>query len=764
VALWQGLYGERPFAGETLNELVLAVSTGRRREPRAGVRVPSWLRRVVERGLATMPERRFATMTALLSALASGAGRRRRGFVIAGALALGMIVGMGIGARQVLLRQRVAACVAEGASVRALWDAGVRGRLEEALVAAEAGHAGTQALRSLDAFAAGWAGARTVACERVLVEGRWDRDTSERALGCLQAARGALAGALAHLHDGDPRGALRVTQAAASLPALTPCLDARALALRPPLPGDRAAQAELARLELLLERASSLRAAGQVGEGWRLARSLVPRADALGWGPLAARVRLVAGPIAVEAGAPAEAEALLEEGLLLAMRAGEAGLTAEALIGLTRVVGDGLARREEGLRWGRQAAAQLEQIGATRGLLGAAQRASVGEVLLRAGAAVEAEAAFGEALAIYEGELGPEALEVASTLLRVATVQLRRGEVEASRRTGERCLAIRTATLGAEHPEVGAALAFLAKTYHANGDFAEAQRLLERSIALRGRAYGPDAPPMAREYNNLAAVLEARGDYIAAQRFYEWSLAIREGTLPPDHPDLALTMRNLANVYTRRGAYAAGRRLFDRALAISERNEGPESLEVAFILHNMGVLVDSQGEATAALRLYERALQIRELRLGPDAPLVADTLNNLAHVSLRRGDFDAAERLQRRVLAIYERTLPPGHSEFGYPLAGLGDIAFGRGRAAEAVVWLERALRVSQGEGGGGEPGRGGAIRAGASAVGRGARPGAGGGAGPRGDRGVSRGAGDPHARAGRGGGVAAGARAVIGW
>jgi len=698
VALWQGLYGERPFHGETLHELVLAVSTGRRREPRAGVRVPGWLRRVVERGLAREPERRFATMTALLSALASGAGRRRRRFALAGALALGIAVGAGVGARQLQQGRRAAACVAEGASVRALWSEATRGRLEAALAAAEAGQAGRQALRSLDEFAAGWAGARTVACRRVLVEGRWDADTSERAQGCLQAARGALAGALANLQDGDPRGALRVTQAAATLPALTPCLDVRALALRPPLPRERAAQAELGRLEGLLERASSLRAAGRALEGFALARSLVPRADALGWGPLAARMRLVAGPLAVDAGAPAEAEALLEEGLVLAMRAGEAGLTAEALIGLTRVVGDALARREDGLRWARMAAAQLEQIGARDGLLGAAQRASVGDVQLRAEALAAAEQAYAEALAIRERELGPEHPEVAATLLRVATVELARGESLAARRTAERCLAIRTATLGAEHPDVGATLEFLGKTYYATGDFAAAQRLLERAIAVRTRAYGADALPLAREYNNLAAILERRGDNIAAQRLYERALAIVEKALPAEHPEVALFSRNLANMYTRRGAHAAGRALFDRALASTERAQGRESLDVAFILHNMGVLLQDQGEATGALRLYERALEIREARLGPDAPLVADTLNNLANVRLQRGDLDETERLQRRVLAIYERTLPPGHSEFGYPLVGLAAVDMARGRPAEAVVWLERALRVSQGE------------------------------------------------------------------
>ena len=699
VALWQGLYGERPYAGETLHELVLDVTTGKRREPRPGARVPAWLRRVVLRGLATEPEQRWPTMAALLSALQSGAGRRRRSFAIAGALALCVLAGAGAGG-WAWQRSRIAAvCAAEGASIRGLWDEATRARLGDALRAADAGHAEGQALRSLDAFAAEWAGARTLACRRVLLDGDWDGDTSTRAQGCLQAARWSLEAALANLADDDPRGALRVTQAAAKLPALAPCLDVRALALRPQAPRDRSDQAELAGIERLLERAGSLHAAGRIGDAWKLARALLPRADALGWGPLAARVRLVAGPLAVAASELALAETLLEEALLLAMRAGEAGLQAEALVALTRVVGDTLARPEDGLRWARQAEAQVEQVGATGGLLGAAQRASVGDVQVRRSALAEAEAAYDEALAIRERVLGPMHPEVATSLLSLAVVKLRRGEVEAARRAAGRSLAIRRETLGPEHPEVGAALAFLGTSYHATRDFAEAQRLLEQAIALRARAFGADALPLANNYNNLAVMFEARGDYIAAQRLYERTLAIVEATLPPDHPDIAARSRNLATVYLQRGAFAAAQRLYERALVIRERELGAESKEVAFILNGLGVAYKGQGAYPQALRMYTRALQIRELRLGPDHAEVADTLNNLAGVQQDRGDLDEAERLQRRVLAIYERTLPPEHSEFGYPLLGLGELALARGRATEAVAWLERGLRASKGEG-----------------------------------------------------------------
>jgi Protein kinase domain/Putative zinc-finger len=97
VALYEALYGERPFAGKHLAELEAEVAAGRVRPPpaRTRSRVPASLRAIVLRGLSVRPGDRFSTMDDLVAAL--GRDRTRVPRTVAWlALALAAIAGVGL--------------------------------------------------------------------------------------------------------------------------------------------------------------------------------------------------------------------------------------------------------------------------------------------------------------------------------------------------------------------------------------------------------------------------------------------------------------------------------------------------------------------------------------------------------------------------------------------------------------------------------------------------------------------------------------------
>ncbi|MCH9687900.1 MAG: serine/threonine protein kinase, partial [Deltaproteobacteria bacterium] len=78
VALWEAVYGERPFRGGSLAALGYAVLNGNIEPPPRGTAVPGWLHAVLLRGLSTRPEDRHPDMQSLLRELSRDRARRWR--------------------------------------------------------------------------------------------------------------------------------------------------------------------------------------------------------------------------------------------------------------------------------------------------------------------------------------------------------------------------------------------------------------------------------------------------------------------------------------------------------------------------------------------------------------------------------------------------------------------------------------------------------------------------------------------------------------
>ncbi|MBA3500483.1 MAG: serine/threonine protein kinase [Deltaproteobacteria bacterium] len=110
VALYEALYGKRPFSGSTRDELADSVMNGRV-DAAPSSRVPSSLRSLLLRAMSTKPGDRFATMADLLRALGRDRGRRPRRIAI-GALMMFALVTVGF-VSDSILRERTRAVTRE---------------------------------------------------------------------------------------------------------------------------------------------------------------------------------------------------------------------------------------------------------------------------------------------------------------------------------------------------------------------------------------------------------------------------------------------------------------------------------------------------------------------------------------------------------------------------------------------------------------------------------------------------------------------------
>ncbi len=611
VMAWELLFGERPFAGETIMTLSAAILAGQKRPPPRGRRVPRWLRAVLERGLAVDPSRRWPTMTALLAALERGrrlARLKTAGLALAGSAVIALA---GVAYHQRDIVRRTAACEAAGAEIDAVWNDGARTQMRRAFVETGASLAETVAEKVtpwLDRQAEAWRRARTDACLDAEVRGAWTPDLLDRAAWCLDERRAVLESLISELGRADPTTVQRAVVAASSLGAVTSCVD-EALLLRQPEP-PRERRQDIQDLYAVLSRARALADAGRFTDALAVATRARARAEALGWPPIVAAARVREGRISLDAGMYEQAEELLQSAYFEAARLGLWDLAAEAATDLIRAVGEKLSRLTDGRAWVRHAEVAAAHAGDPGGLLEASRVNGLANVQVRAGLYAEALALYQRSLEIQEAALGPDHPRLANNLNNIAIVHYSLGDYAAARALLGRALAIREQALGPAHPVVAETLGNLAAVYHAEGAYAEALPLHERAVTSMEAAFGPDHPKVSDALNNLASDHLALGQYAASLALHERALAIRERARGPEHPDVAQTLQNLGNVHAATGRHAEARALFERALAIQEKTLGRDHPEVADILQCLAATHIALNDAASALPLVERAAAI----------------------------------------------------------------------------------------------------------------------------------------------------------
>ena len=264
-ALYEALHGRRPFTGEpdAIRDAVLA---GR---PLAHPRdLPAWLRRILERGLATDRERRFASMAELVAALEAdpAAARRRRAIGVAVAA---VVVAAAGGYAAIAARdrdQQLTACRDAPDELAGSWDPPHKAAIAAGFgVAERPGRARTWAKleQLVDRRAAALRAARAQTC-LASARGEQSRELAAKRSACLDERRDelvALAGLMAR-SGSDPASLIA---AARRLQAIDRCSDTDRLAGESAPPSDPGRRTALRDIRAALGAARVMTAAGQLG-------------------------------------------------------------------------------------------------------------------------------------------------------------------------------------------------------------------------------------------------------------------------------------------------------------------------------------------------------------------------------------------------------------------------------------------------------------------------------------------------------------------
>ena len=183
VALYEGLYGQRPFRGEDMEAIAAHAGIGLPRDPPEDSRTPAWLYGVLARGLSARPKDRFPSMDALLAALNVRHTTWTRAVALAMAVLAGTTLALWHGQQPPPLL-----CAGAERKLAGVWDDGRRERAHEAFLATGAPGAPETwrtVERNLDEYAAGWVKMHTEACEATQLRGEQSQEMLDLRTQCL---------------------------------------------------------------------------------------------------------------------------------------------------------------------------------------------------------------------------------------------------------------------------------------------------------------------------------------------------------------------------------------------------------------------------------------------------------------------------------------------------------------------------------------------------------------------------------------------------
>ena len=694
VALFEALYGVRPFEGQTLRALRDNIRAGRMRSVTPSAEVPARLEQVVRRGLSSDPSMRFASMEELVAALAVPDRRR---WQLPSFLAL---VGLGLGGLALFdgfVSRHVATSPCSGAreQLQGSWDTEQRETVVDALSAVELPYAKDTALRvaqRLDAYADAWAEGFEEACLATRVRGEGSQSLLDHRMGCLQGRRRELSALVGILAAPDPqvlRGAIEATE---SLPAVQRCDDIDYV-MADVLPPSARMAPKVAALEVELSEARARRRAGMHERAVAASTDVLEQARALGHRPFLAAA-LIEHAAALEGhGRYDEARDRYQRAFAVADEVGADEHRLDAALGVLTVVSLRLREPEALQPWTTLAPAAWRRIGAPP-LREPELRLALGLSAYLRGELDEAIEQLSRALEIVERTPGPS-LRAATVRGHLGTVLSDNGEREAAEVQLRRALDIRLEQQGTDHPDVAAAHRELGILLVLGDDPRPAAASLREALRIQLEVLGPDHPELAITRNQLGRVLHRQGKLEEALAELRQARRIATESLGVEHLVVARVHKDMGDVLIAMGRVREG--LDEQRLSLERMRTafGPEHRAVVITQLGLGRALASHGRYEEALHELDQARQIGQSALGPDDTLLGFVLHSMGRSYEAHGQLEDATRAHREALRVREVGKPYDPFAAAQSRAFLAHVLIHGGRGDEAREHLSAAMKFT---------------------------------------------------------------------
>lgn len=654
VALYEALYQQRPFAASSPAALVLAVLDGKIADPPGGSSVPTWLRRVLLRGLAVAPQDRWASMNELLGALTSDpvARRRRVGGVV---VAMGAVGAVAFG----LARAGPSTGVCSGArdQLEGVWDGETRAAVDGAFAASPAGYAaraGQRAVERLDAWSEGWVEHYEETC---LAHQRGEQSAAlfDRSMGCLERSRVSAAALTELLANADADVIQNADRLVDKLPALDRCADTEALLQEVAPPEDATLAQEVEKIRDGLAEVGAAVVAARYEAAREQVEPLTVRALELDYPPVHAEALLARARTERQVADYEEARSDFVRAYDIGLASGHDVAAAAAALDMIRLEGEFLGHPELGLAWAGHGGALTDRLD-TGSTESSARRARL--------------------------------------LASMGRVLYLKGDYEEALAKAKQALELRQASFGELHSAVATDMTSIGNALQRLGRLNEAEEYMQRGLDLRTQVQGPDHPSTAESWNNLANVSATQGKLDLALERHAHALEIRRAALPADDPVIAASLSNYSEVLIGMERCDEAIPHLEEALGIYETRVGRDKPVLIFALNNLALCHEETRQFDLAIAEYERGLSIVRKAYGEDHPHIPVLLSNMGNIALARDDPTTALARYEQALAADLATLGPDHPDVAFSLVNKGRALMALDRHAEAIAPLERAVEL----------------------------------------------------------------------
>lgn len=691
VSLLEAFAGARP--AQPIND---------RHPPARPPRMPSWLFRIVARGLSTDPARRFASVSELVASLAQHRHVRRRRMVALGAavVAVGTIAAAGFVATR---RHESDPCPAPRAELARVWNAD----RASALIAALGPEDGNRARQRIDAYGASWIDASISACRATRIDGRYSEAVLDRRTQCLVRARSRLLGLLELLHGRPPGQSEQALAAIDNLPEVAACEEVATLGTEA-LPASPALRLELASATSRLDMAMGLidlrrpeAALEQLRDSHPSIEALTTRSDGR---RLEADELYLTGLAVAQLERRDQAIEAFERAYQAARAAQSERLEVSIALELAGMLDREPATRATSRTWldrGRAVAERLDDTG-----LNALVAEREGSLAFSSNDYAAAVRAFRVAVELRHRLHGDSDLRTSLVRSSLASSLNKTGAFDEARGEFQRAMAGLIAARGEAHLSLvtmwnglGNLEIAVGNVTAAHDAFVEARR---RAVLARGETHGS----VIGLDINLASIARRQGDLDGARAGYQHAVDALEKTGRRGSATWRAARQGLAQVALEQKDFATGRPLIEALIAERLADKAPEPTTLGSLRIDLATALTGQGhgdaaetELVAARRAYVVAFGERhpkiarvDLQRAANALVSKDTARaeRIASPYLERDDLPADIRADARWLLaqLLAATAPARARELATSAAPLARDAGDPKLADEITSWL----------------------------------------------------------------------------